>query len=94
MFHSITRILNTLKRSQDNTPLKNLRASIKYLDELALDDGDALQNERRKVSLAMLKEVLAKVEGEIEGMSMVSLASYRVGSFNDVASTQRKHSAN
>jgi hypothetical protein len=51
---------------QNNAPLKNLRASIKYFEDLALDDGDATRSERKRVSLAMLQEVLARVESEIE----------------------------
>ena len=33
---------------------------------MALDDGDATRSDRKKVSLAMLQEVLARVESEIE----------------------------
>jgi len=53
--------------------LKNLRASIKYYEDLAIDNGDEGERERRKSVLAMLKHALQTVEKQIEGEKFISL---------------------
>ncbi|KIM34465.1 hypothetical protein M408DRAFT_325862 [Serendipita vermifera MAFF 305830] len=58
--------LSGLGGGSNTTPLKNLRASIKYFEELALDDGDEQRKQRKNLSLEMLKQTLLKIEAEIE----------------------------
>jgi hypothetical protein len=53
--------------------LKNLRASIKYYEELAIDNGDEEEGEQRKSVLTMLKQALQTVEKQIEGEDFLPL---------------------